>query len=251
MKLLVFTPVYRPVIPEVKAAIESQLNGAEWVLGHENPFPAPDNRNVLAQYTKAWELAADYDALLTIEEDIWIPPNAIQELLEIEADVVYGVYQFRAWPLINAWRYTGPNEMGQSLTCFPEELALCRNWGTAVVSGVGLGCTLIRKPALLAATPRPGMNGNACDIPLAADWLKAGLKQMANFNVVCSHWTDDEGWVTPFGPVVLNSYIANRDAKVDAWSRTLLLMKNEKIELTPVEAKILLRHNVVREVAYG
>jgi len=39
-----------------------------------------------------------FDALLTIEHDMVIPPDALLKLLDTKADVVYGLYVFRSQP---------------------------------------------------------------------------------------------------------------------------------------------------------
>ena len=95
MKVLAFTPTYGSALrPETVASVTGQRwNGAlVWVVGRCNPYPSPDLRNVFAQYRMArgWTLAGGYDALLTVEHDMVLPPDAVEKLVDAGAPVAYG-----------------------------------------------------------------------------------------------------------------------------------------------------------------
>src|SRR5690349_15787457 len=64
----------------------------------------PPAMNIVYNYRKiqAAFLAGGYDALWIVEDDLVVPPDALEKLLAVEADVVYGVYTFRRGsPIIN------------------------------------------------------------------------------------------------------------------------------------------------------
>ena len=243
MNLLIFTPTYAgyEMRPEVGEAIRAQLNGGTWSIGYENPWPAPDGRNVTAQYTRAWQMALESgaEALLTVEHDIRIPARAIERLVETAADVVYGVYLFRTWPAVNAWRYENAMNLGMSLTNYPRELQRMRQAGVGLVSGIGLGCTLIRRHVLEQIPPRQDGNGGACDIPFAEDCLRKGLRSAARFDVLCSHWTGKR-WVTPFERDLMKRYRILETVNAVANGQFMRLKAGQTVDLTDEEAAHLI-----------
>lgn len=251
MKLLIFTPTYEDYTmrPEVEQAIRAQLNGGAWVVGRENPWPVPDMRNVTAQYQAAWRMVIEdgYEALLTVEHDIRIPPQAIERLMATAADVVYGVYLFRTWPALNAWRYENQTNLGMSLSNYPRELERMRQAGAGLVSGIGMGCTLIRRHVIEQIPLHDNPDGGACDIPFAEDCLRKGLRAVARFDVLCSHWTGKR-WVTPFERDLMKKYLILETVNATANGRFMRLHKGLMIDLTDEEAADLLPVGYVRLV---
>jgi len=194
MRLLAFTPTFDDALrPETVASVVGQRWNGElvWEVGRRNPFPPPDIRNVFAQYAWAREraLAGGYDALLTVEHDMVLPPDAAAKLTAVAAPVVYGVYMLRHGSnVVNALEVSHGRNIGMSLTFAPRLLAQARQAGVTEVSGVGFGCTLIRREVLEPIPFRPdGDNGQAPDIPFATDCLRAGVLQVAHFGVQCGH----------------------------------------------------------------
>jgi hypothetical protein len=120
-----------------------------------------------------------------------LPPHAIDTLWNDGADVVYGTYMFRhGWPLVvNALQYINGRNIGQSLTLHPDEHQQAKQAGRWRVSGVGLGCTLIRRSVLEQIDFEPDNDGQACDMPFARACVKAGIEQYARFDVACGHAT--------------------------------------------------------------
>jgi len=130
MKILLFCPTYK--LPSGKLAIKNKtvesINAliipAEVDLAvkisDDNPFPITgvpkdDHRNTLHQYQLARDIVLDqgFDALLTIEHDMVIPPDALLKLLDTKADVVYGLYVFRSQPeMLNAMRFVKARSLG-------------------------------------------------------------------------------------------------------------------------------------------
>lgn len=199
--LLVFTPTYAGLLrPETVESVKAQE--FDGTLTHEisdyNPYPGNRNMaNVLAQYQRARQMALDggYDGLLTVEHDMRIPPDAAQTLWDDGAEVVYGLYILRHGAnVLNAWRYEGTNGMGMSLSLYPADLREARKHKAIRVSGVGFGCTLIRRKTL-ESIPFRGVENSGPDMPFAVDCLKRGITMIARMDVHCDHYHEGN-WLT-------------------------------------------------------
>lgn len=200
MNVLVATPTYADRLqPETAAAVRAQKFAGdwEWRVYRNNPRPEACMANVLAQYQHIRDefLAGPWDALLTVEHDMVPPADALQKLWVTGAPVAYGVYMLRHGSLVlNAWEYAGPNALGESLS-----ITLPRQHGPAPagvvrVSGVGFGCTLMRRD-VLERLPMHGAGApdRSPDVPFALDCIRQGIEQVAHFGVLCGHI--DEGRV--------------------------------------------------------
>lgn len=193
MHLYVFTPTYDNLLRSetVRSIVAQQTNHwITWEIGRCNPYEGRDMRNVLAQFSYAREqtLRGPYDAMLTVEHDMILPPYAVQRLCDTPAPVVYGTYMLRHGdPVLNAWRYEGTSGMGMSLERYPAELQRFRQAGVGRVSGCGFGCTLIRRQVLEDIPFRPGGSDQAPDMPFALDCVRKDILQLARFDVMCGH----------------------------------------------------------------
>ena len=208
-RLMIFTPTWETdegnaIRPECAEAIRAQVveGGCEWIIGTHNPFPQPDNRNVLAQYQRAREifLSDGYEAMLTVEHDSVLPDeHATQRMLDTDADVVYGVYILRHnLRQLNAWQYIGQHHLGGSLSYNFKEFRQARTARAWRVCGAGFGCTLFRRHVLEQIPFRPvGADSFVPDVPFAEDALRAGFVSMARFDVPVKHW-DNGQWLNPF-----------------------------------------------------
>jgi len=201
--ILVFTPTIDDGLrPETGASIAAQKTDIPfvWEVSDHNPFPGQRAANIVAQYQHAFAmaLAGDFDALLTVEHDMVIPPDAIDKLYSTDAPVVYGVYVLRhGMKVLNAWQYLGNSNMGMSLSLYPQELREYRKRGWAQVSGVGWGCTLIRRPVLEQVIVR-GDNNDDGDLAFASDCSRAGFRMIARFDVPCDHIEPDGNILKPY-----------------------------------------------------
>lgn len=155
---------------------------------------AEKNENVLEQYQFARQLVLDegFDALLTVESDMILPPDALIKLtghLLQGAEIAYGLYVFRhglkRWSAYTEIRTTH----GTSISEDPEFAKA--SWGKVIeVQGVGHGCTLISRSALEQVEMRllPGTPwAVAPDWMMANDARIAGLRQVCDLSVVCGH----------------------------------------------------------------
>lgn len=132
-----------------------------------------------------------YDALLTIESDMIVPPDTLQRLVACESGVAYGLYVFRHtrhnWSAYISLAET----TGRSISDDADEARAA--WGTVKdVAGVGLGCTLIRRDVLEAIPFRlfeDAPDKTACDWAFAYDCQQVGITQRCDLGVVCGHQT--------------------------------------------------------------
>lgn len=190
-RVLVFTPTYenllqRETVESIKAL---QFAGEwDWVLSDENPYPGRDMRNCTHQFEKGRRLALDggYDAMLTVEHDMIVPPHALQRMWETPAPVVYGAYLLRhGKPTINLWEYIGPKALGQSLSLNRRKYQAAKRRGWVRVSAAGFGCLLIRAPILKKIPFRT--TEHAPDLPFARDCIAQGVHCIGRFDVECGH----------------------------------------------------------------
>lgn len=256
--VLVFTPTWEidrgtAMRPETAASVRGQVFSGdfEWVVGLHNPYqPVGGNaRNVLAQYQDARSrfLASDHDALLTVEHDMVLPPDAIQKLWDTDADIVYGVYMFRHGSIVlNAWEYIGGKNLGESLSLHPAKLEQARRKGVIRVSGCGFGCTLIRRHVLEAIEFRhDGTDQWSPDIPFAMDAQRAGYVSVARFDVPCGHY-DGEVLIPAFGVGTMEQVIVT--AVQDVVAAGLRMKAGQQYTLTRRDASELSRAGYVELV---
>lgn len=166
----------------------------QWRQYRENPFPYGDRRNYFAQYDaiRTDMLNGDFDAILFVEHDMEVPPDALQKLWDTGDQVAYGVYLLRhGIEILNTYRWVSNQGIGESLSLYAQQLEAARAQVVAEVSGIGFGCTLVRRETLERIPFRPDESRGAPDMPFAIDCVKARVKQVAHFGVLCGHWEDD------------------------------------------------------------
>jgi hypothetical protein len=164
---------------------------------HDNPFDEWDGRNVLYNYQKAERSVKteSYDYLLTVEDDMIVLPDALDKMIAVDADIVYGVYCFRKGaPLLNISK---PHDHMESYG-LPDNLKEWRALYGQVIEcgGLGFGCTLIRRSVfdMLSFHSAPGHDG---DTQMALDARRLGLRQMCDTTVLCGHQRPDSTIVWP------------------------------------------------------
>jgi len=196
MRILVVTPILRE--PNGRArlyarAVASILN-LQWpgqidhyVANGGDDYLQP-SETVTRKYQEAREvfLAGKWDYLFAAEYDMILPPDTLTRLVNLEADIAYGLYVFRhGQPKWNA-ALTVQEKFWQSFADVPTIVA-ARAWNTVqTVAGLGMGCTLLKRETV-AALPFRNWKGVACDWALAYDALGMGLTQRMDLGVVCGH----------------------------------------------------------------
>lgn len=200
-RVMIFTPYGPRLEPEtVTAVLNLQWDGPRRILLQWDNPSGSGREDILHQYQKARQLflAGDDEAMLVIEADIIPPPDALLKLAALDADLAYGVYRFRVSDVINVFeRYPGtPRNEGESLSLYPRKLRAARRAGVTLCSGGGLGCVLIHRHVLEAIDFRLGETAH-CDTYFNRDVMWAGLRQMANMNVVCGHKNEEGAILWP------------------------------------------------------
>lgn len=165
----------------------------DFVIGMDNPYGAEGrHKNTLHQYQQARKQALEggYDALLTVEHDMLIPEDALIKLWKSKGDVVYGLYVLRHGAgVVNCMRHIeGSPNIDSSLSLYPKDYHRADRHGWVRCSGVGMGCTLIRRNALEAIPFRQADEGSyAPDWMLSTDCVRQKFLQICRFDVKCGH----------------------------------------------------------------
>lgn len=195
-KVLIFCPTYRQNI-ETLLAINGLTHDdtVDFFFSRDNPYRGDQqNKNILHQFKKAQTLAAQggYTHILTIEDDMIPPADAIINMFDAMArtgaGVVYGVYHFRRLSLVG--NVTEKNT-GASIDAKTWRGAYKKR-ATIESGGLGWGCTLI-KAEIFCSTDLITRNdsGTDSDTNFSIYCRKNGIKQVADFRVLCGHKRSD------------------------------------------------------------
>jgi hypothetical protein len=204
-RVLIFMPTYEDdgIIQAFPDAVDCFYNleipdgyEADWVIGLDNPYGLEGRHaNTLHQYQQIQRRVLDegYDALVTYEHDMIVPPDGLAKLLEVDVPVVYGLYMLRHGAYcVNAFiKVEGNPNFRRSLTYYPNRFALAEKRGITEVGGVGMGFTLFRRSALERYNFHATGKSYAPDWGFALDCSLGGVKQMCRFDVRCGHIEDN------------------------------------------------------------
>ncbi|GIV82780.1 MAG: hypothetical protein KatS3mg051_2134 [Anaerolineae bacterium] len=209
MRILLYCPL-APQTPRIYARTVESLFRMQWdgplpmVFGRCDAPRGTKYQDLCAKHNEARTMVLDggYDAVLFVENDMVVPPDTLERLCAVDADVAYGLYVSRhGW---NRWLafHSIHGYGGVSYSQDPERMRAV--WGTVSETlGVGMGCTLIHRHVL----ERIGFR-TAPDDVVADDWMFAldcidqGFRQAHDFGVVCGHITPDGKilWPAPEAP---------------------------------------------------
>lgn len=199
MKILVVCAMHQLYLHSVRAMFVQQWDGPLDFLFLSGGDSEDGYQSVTDKYERARHqaLQGGYDYLFCVEADMLIPPDALHKLIAIDADVAYGLYCWRHPPALGMWN-TYPivtSSSGYSLSHNKDEARAC--WGhLALVAGVGLGCTLIKRRVLEAITFHHAWGDETRPIPVHCDWMlsedcqRLGFVQAMDLSVVCGHILD-------------------------------------------------------------
>jgi len=157
-------------------------------------------------------LSGPWSSLLCVEQDMLLPPDALQRLAQLVADgadIAYSLYVWRYQDL--HWWSAHPritvDDAGvpwfYSMTHLPEQARA--RWGEPIiVDGLGLGCTLISRQTLVRLPFRQSNAEHCCDTALALDAKAEGLIQICDTGAVCGHRLDATRviWPDPTTPTL-------------------------------------------------
>ena len=269
--------IYCPLDPEPPNIHQRTLDGIfalEWpgqadiVFGKQDrEYPRRDqnmaNRNIRDKYNHARDIVLndDYEALFTVEADIIPPPFALNRLIQVDADIAYGLYVSRhgkhPWLTLSKVTEQVRGSKGIGETWNERD----KMWGNVIeTAGVGLGCTLIRREVLEAIPFRVKNEDIANDWYFAIDAKDRNFTQKHDCGVVCGHidgyrtlWPDiSQGWRADEELIDYEELINMAHGKYVAL--TILDMganfvyPGEKVELDDDVAKVLLKKRAIKPV---
>lgn len=201
-RVLVFCPMYQLYDATLKSIFELRWDGPLYRLfSNDNPYNDAANsyfravghqNNIQLNMQRARRtcLEQGFDALLTIEADVIAPPDALQKLAEVDADVVYGLYVWRrfAAPMWSAYCDVTPRG-GHSVSVLGAQ-AMRDSWGHVIdCVGVGFGCTLIHRHVLEKVDFHTG-DWRDTDFPdhhFSLDCQRGMFVQKCHTGVRCGH----------------------------------------------------------------
>jgi len=188
MRVLVFCPTNELFGVTLQSIFRLEWDGPLDIwFGRDNPY-GDRVKDIIYSYERGRQvfMAGAWEAMLTVESDMVVPPNALRRLVETGADVAYGLYCWRDQPGWNA--YVEVREEGWPGHSITEEPDRAREgWGQVIeVTGLGFGCTLIRRPVLEAVEFHLD-DEQVPDSMLAREAIRQGWTQRCDLNVVCGH----------------------------------------------------------------
>ena len=240
--ILVYVPTHDDaMMPETLESVHDQdTSDYDVQIGLHNPDPRNDKRiNLLAQQRRARTMTLDggYDALVFVEHDMRIPTHAIRALYETDAPIAYGVYMLRHKSYkLNALQYVNERNLGESLGQHPKELRQAERAQQWKVSGIGFGCTLIRREVLRDLDFHRGPRDREpyADRQFATDALHAGYNQIARFDVKCDHWCPHDDMWLEIGKSMADNTVkvtALQDVVVSVNGASTAMVKGEEYEV--------------------
>lgn len=211
MKVLLFCPTYRLEPETVDSIMRLDPAGHELHLHFTRWNPCGvGHYNILYHYRRARDIVLrnEFDALLIVESDMIIPPDALRKLAAIEGDIALGLYVHRHWDTVQACRPNAqlwPRSANPTISAWvsdhPEQWRAA--WGRVIqVAGSGLGCILIHRRVLESLQFRLHDFGGKW-IPADADTYfhddaaNAGFSIFCDLSVVCGHKTPDGAILWP------------------------------------------------------
>jgi hypothetical protein len=210
MKILIVTPVHTKINEHTLRCIYELEIPEGCTVDYYQPiwgYTKEDNKgnydklgrnNLKDKQNAAREivLQCNYDYLLFVEEDMLIPSNTIQLLLDCNSDVAYGLYAFRMRPyMLSCWLGVDENTvLGISIDKYPETM---RDYWNSIIDcdGIGFGCTLIHRSVLEKLSFRIGWydkrdesyNIPHSDMWFTVDCIKNNIVQRHNLACKCGH----------------------------------------------------------------
>ncbi len=144
-------------------------------------------RNIQLNYEKMRRVALTqgYDRVFIVEQDMIVPDDALEKLLECRTPVATGLYALRHGdPAPNLFRHGGKGvkTLGSGLK-WPE---VQKDWGkTITVTGGAMGCLLVDRTALDFIFMIDECR--APDMKFMSHCATRGIETKARLDVVCGH----------------------------------------------------------------
>jgi hypothetical protein len=190
MKILAFCPTAR-LETEVVDAIVNQV-GVDFfdvMFTYDNPYQHTREvlRNCVIAYAKMRRIAMEegYEKVWIVESDTIPPKDGLKKLLEVDADVVTGLYAHRhgAFRPNIMLETSSKNDFGEHA----EWKDLIPHWGQVIkASGGCMGCLLIDRKTMEEFTFEIG-RASSPDTDFMTHCQQKGFRTMAHLGVVCGH----------------------------------------------------------------
>lgn len=205
MKILIYVPL-SPVTPKIFGRALQSIFRIEWkdkvdiVFGkNETPNPKGKYTDICDKHNEARALVLDnnYDAVFFIENDMIIPPDALEKLMKLDTDVGYGLYCSRHGNF--SWLAFANIDGYGGLSYSQSKHLMQTAWGRVLqTEGVGMGCTLIHRHVLEKLNFRTVIGDAVADDWLfATDCKEFGFIQTHDFSIVCGHITPNSSVLWP------------------------------------------------------
>ena len=155
-RVLLYTPFYRD-IPVARESWLKQKAPDTWVdifIMRFDPLPdagAYPNLAIKNELARRICITGDYDYIFIVEDDIVLPDNALELLLEVKAQVVTGLHRGRpeTWGISGLCVRIADPDGPQDADDRPLEVKDVKNWGDVIeVTGSSQACLLISKKML-------------------------------------------------------------------------------------------------------
>jgi hypothetical protein len=182
-KVLRFTPTTGRLHP---GALAGSILGTDMMITLDNPFSYSSNTlmsNVQLNYEKMRQvvLSQGYDKAWIVEEDMVIPGDALERLLETDAEVVTGLY-------VQRHGYAPNIHLGAvKVASWPF---IQSHWGETIdVAGGCLGCVMIDRSVLEDFSFILDEPGSGPDVPFMRHCVAKNIDVRARLDLVCGHAT--------------------------------------------------------------
>lgn len=205
-KILIVTPAHNKINSDTIRCIFELVPPTNTQLDFfvpNNGYVETDEQgreNLTAKQNQARSIVIknNYTHLLFIEEDMLVPKDALIKLLNLDADVAYGLYCFRRPPFMwNAAAALDPNKLVWYSYSNGQKDFINQQFGNSLpVDGLGFGCTLIKREVLEKVEFRinwehthPNGEPSHSDVYFACDCIENGFIQICDTSVLCGHIT--------------------------------------------------------------
>lgn len=197
MRVLTYVPL-NPATPRLHPLTAASIESLEWpampIVYGRNDSATNHYADLCVKHNQARDMVlyGGYDALLLVEADMVLPPDALRKLAALDVPVAYSLY-VRRYPPYEWLALTRLTPTDHEFVSDDPDYA--RRWfgdGTQAVEtcGVGMGCTLIQRDVLERLSFRQ-LRGMADDWAFALDCATYGIPQFTHTGVVCGHIAGD------------------------------------------------------------
>jgi hypothetical protein len=185
MKNLIYSPIHRISNETLKALTIQEGSYFDIFLSVDNPYTSAVRKNIQLNYEKMRRVAVTegYDKVFIVESDMLPEKDALKKLLEVNAQIVSGLYPLRHGSLSPNIFHPSINGIGSQFTW--EEIKYSKEY-IVDISGGCMGCLLVDIEVLKGFNFEIGGEW-APDTAFSEYCVKQGFTQKARLDVQCGH----------------------------------------------------------------